>query len=461
MNANTSKRIRRMWIGLALAWLLGALLLTGCGDEEGMGAAPLPDFSGVWEGTLVEATSGNFGEVTLTVQQRHDVLDGTWTAVFPTVVNAGSLHGTASADGDTASLSLDSSAPGLCPMTATVVIRRNEAEGNYATISCPVLSTGTIHVYRDTADGPGYDPATPAAPTGVAVTAGDWEVTISWSSVSGASAYNLYWGTSTGLTPATGSKIARVVSPFTHTGLANGTGYHYVVTATNMGGQSGASAEVGATPQVPAPGAPTGISAAAGDGQVALSWNPVSGAESYNLYWATSPGVTKFSGNPITGVISPFTHTGLSNGTPYYYVVTAENAGAESAESAEVNATPEATPLVNTPAEAGLWENVTYTRHTAKIELQHSIDAAGQEQWSVHGWGFCGGGYCDWGAVPGSRLASGEVYAIWDVGWKTTEVWAKMSATQPGRLETYMWNNYADWDGRTDFGLTETYNRVQ
>jgi hypothetical protein len=116
--------------------------------------------------------------------------------------------------------------------------------------------------------------------------------------------------------------------------------------------------------------------------------------------------------------------------------------------------------LTATPPEAGLWLNGTYTGHTAKIELQHSIDSAGNEAWLVHGWGFCGGDYCDWGAVPGQRLPSGEVYGIWNFGWKTTEVWARMSTSQPGRLQTYMWNDYATWDGRTDFGLTEYFDRA-
>ena len=40
------------------------------------------------------------------------------------------------------------------------------------------------------------------------------------------------------------------------------------------------------------------------------------------------------------GVASPFVHTGLVNGTTYYFVVTALNGSGESPDSAEVNATP-------------------------------------------------------------------------------------------------------------------------
>jgi hypothetical protein len=73
-----------------------------------------------------------------------------------------------------------------------------------------------------------------------------------------------------------------------------------------------------------------------------ISWAPVAGATSYNLYWSTTSGVTRASGTRIAGVASPYTHSGLSNGTTYYYVVTAVNANGESAASAQASATPAA-----------------------------------------------------------------------------------------------------------------------
>src|SRR5439155_26194023 len=56
--------------------------------------------------------------------------------------------------------------------------------------------------------------APPAAPSGVTATAGTGKVTIAWSAVSGASSYNLYWSTSTGVTKANGSKISGAISPY-------------------------------------------------------------------------------------------------------------------------------------------------------------------------------------------------------------------------------------------------------
>src|SRR3989338_269327 len=89
-----------------------------------------------------------------------------------------------------------------------------------------------------------------------------------------------------------------------------------------------------------APSAPTGVLATAGSGQVSISWSSVSGATSYNIYWSTSSGVTKTTGTKISSATSPYTHTGRTNGTVYYYVVTAVNDNGEGGESAEVPVTP-------------------------------------------------------------------------------------------------------------------------
>ena len=70
-----------------------------------------------------------------------------------------------------------------------------------------------------------------------------------------------------------------------------------------------------------------------------LSWSASTGATSYNVKRSTT------SGGPYTTIASPtttsYTDTGLTNGTTYYYVVSAVNAAGESANSAQVSAAPE------------------------------------------------------------------------------------------------------------------------
>ena len=186
-------------------------------------------------------------------------------------------------------------------------------------------------------------PATPpAAPSGVGATGGNEQVTVSWPAVTGATSYNIYWSTSAGVTTATGTRIAGATSPFVHTGRTANTAYFYIVTAVNSAGESSASSEVSATtnaPPVSVPAAPTGVVAVGGTKAVTVSWNAVSGATSYNVYWSTTLGVTVATGTKIAGVTSPFAHTGRADGTAYFYVVTAVNSAGESIASAQVTAT--------------------------------------------------------------------------------------------------------------------------
>jgi fibronectin type 3 domain-containing protein len=122
--------------------------------------------------------------------------------------------------------------------------------------------------------------------------------------------------------------------------LTNGTTYYYKVTAVNGAGESAMSAEVSVTPKAGLPAAPTGVAATAGNTTATITWTAVSGATSYNVYRGTSAGNERATAWK-TGITSPtFTNTGLTNGTAYYYTVTAVNGIGESPMSSEVSVTP-------------------------------------------------------------------------------------------------------------------------
>jgi fibronectin type 3 domain-containing protein len=178
----------------------------------------------------------------------------------------------------------------------------------------------------------------PASPTGLAATAGNALVSLSWNASAGATSYHVKRSTASG---AETQISAPASNSFTDTGLANGTKYFYVVSAVNSGGESANSSEVNATPTAPAvpPATPTGLQATAGNAQVSLSWNASAGATSYHVKRSTTSGGETQISAPAS---NSFTDPEVANGTKYFYVVSAVNSNGESANSAEVNATPTA-----------------------------------------------------------------------------------------------------------------------
>jgi fibronectin type 3 domain-containing protein len=192
-------------------------------------------------------------------------------------------------------------------------------------------------------------PPLPAAPTALAATAANTQVALTWMAGIGASTYNLYYGTSAGVTPATGTKVAGLTGiSYTLTGLTNGTTYFFVLTSVNIAGESGASNQVSATPLPLPPEAPTALTAAAGNSQVALTWMAGIGASTYNLYYGTSAGVTPATGTKIPGLSgTSYTLIGLTNGTTYFFVLTSVNSAGESAASNQASATPTSGITVN------------------------------------------------------------------------------------------------------------------
>ncbi|HEX7652874.1 MAG TPA: LamG-like jellyroll fold domain-containing protein, partial [Verrucomicrobiae bacterium] len=186
--------------------------------------------------------------------------------------------------------------------------------------------------------------APPPVPTGLTANSGsNTLVTLSWNASSGATGYNLKRSaTSTGFY-ATIATLSGTT--FTNSGLTNGVTYFYKVAAIGAGGPSSDSTAVSAVPSGPPP-VPTGLTAVTGaNAQVPLTWFPSYGATNYNLKRAT------VSGGPYTAVFgvagTNYTDTAVTNGTAYYYVLTAVGTNGESAASSQVTATP-LTPVVVT-----------------------------------------------------------------------------------------------------------------
>jgi uncharacterized protein YjdB len=81
-----------------------------------------------------------------------------------------------------------------------------------------------------------------AASGGISAVAASGQLTISWTAVTGATSYNLYWGTASGLT-APYAKIAGVSAPYVLGLLTDGTTYYYRIGAVAADGSETLSAE--------------------------------------------------------------------------------------------------------------------------------------------------------------------------------------------------------------------------
>ena len=138
------------------------------------------------------------------------------------------------------------------------------------------------------------------------------------------------------------------------------------------------------------PPVPTGLTAAAGNGVVTLSWTASAGAISYNVGRSTT------SGGPYATVGTPtgttFTDTSVTNGTTYFYVVNAANTSGDSANSTQVSATPSGSiPNVTVTINPGSTQpispwiygiNVTNVANLPKV----TITRLGGNRWTAYNW---------------------------------------------------------------------------
>ena len=195
----------------------------------------------------------------------------------------------------------------------------------------------------------------PDAPTSASATPGNTQATISFTAPAsdGGSPITSYTATSNpGGFTGTGTS-----SPITVTGLTNGTAYTFTVTATNAVGTGSPSSPSNSVTPATVPDPPTALTPTAGNSQVALTWTaPVNNGGSPVIGYVIEYKITASSTWSVfaeaTSTNTNGTVTGLTNGLPYNFRVSAVNAIGQGNASVIVGATPVTVPGAPTSTSA-------------------------------------------------------------------------------------------------------------
>ncbi|MCU6790854.1 cohesin domain-containing protein [Paenibacillus sp. WQ 127069] len=183
------------------------------------------------------------------------------------------------------------------------------------------------------------DDTQPQVPTGLLATADDSQVNLVWNPIPGVTSYSVKRSTTSN---GPYSVIASGVTTATYTDISavNGTSYYYVISAMITGAESANSTQSSATPQAVLPTAPI-LAGQSGIGQNTLTWNTAAGATSYQVKRSTTAG-GPYSVLSASVTLTTYADPNIVNGTTYYYVVSASNAGGTSGNSNEVSITSQA-----------------------------------------------------------------------------------------------------------------------
>jgi len=139
------------------------------------------------------------------------------------------------------------------------------------------------------------------------------------------------------------------------------------------------------------PAAPTGLAAAAASAQVNLTWTASSGATGYYVKRSTTSGAEAQIA-PVSA--TSYADTAVTSGTKYYYVVSAYNSSGESANSAEVSATPANAvadvtitidPTKTKPISAYIYGTNFYSGNTTP-QPHFTFDRDGGNRWTAYNW---------------------------------------------------------------------------
>lgn len=278
---------------------LGATTLAGWAPASATATtatSATPTLSVLKCGRTTGCTVGSVAEVNVVVDVCYAARGIFCTSIARFVNQFTVSPGTFSAGGDSGSLIVTNNAA----KNPTGLLFAGSSTRTIANPISAVLGHFGVSVDSSSSEPPPSDTTAPAPPTNLTATAGDAQVSLSWTAntESDLAGYNVYQRSpsSGGGDLANYSKVntSLLTGPsFTGTGLTNGTTYYFVVTAVDTSGnESTASDEASATPvAAPAPGAPSDLSATKriqGTVRVDLAWT--GGAATINVFRALDTG---------------------------------------------------------------------------------------------------------------------------------------------------------------------------
>lgn len=199
------------------------------------------------------------------------------------------------------------------------------------------------------------------------------EIKLFWDAIPGTVTYYVYNGEDNYL--GNGISVADSVYGYTANGLTNGTLYTFTVKAIEGEACITHSAQISAIPRT-IPGAPTGVSATAGNGQATVSF----AAPAENGGSAVTGYIVTSSPGNITadGASSPVVITGLTNGTSYTFTVKAVNAAGNGPDSYASNAvTPFAPSSGHSHTDNNKTDTTTDTTSTTGVIINGQVQNAG------------------------------------------------------------------------------------
>ena len=231
--------------------------------------------------------------------------------------------------------------------------------------------------------------AVPTAPTSLVATPSDGKISIAFTAPTSSISITGYdYSLNSG---STWSASGSTSSPVLITGLSNGTAYTVILRANNASGSGAGSSSVTSTP-LTVPGAPTITSISSGSNGTSLIVDFVAGSNggstitSYQYAISTGANSSNF-GTPVTiaGTSSPFTISGLTNGTYYTVELRAANAagtGPFAVFNNSVTLAPPNAPVLSSLVAGNQSIQVNYTPYTSLTNggsaitgISYSLDA--------------------------------------------------------------------------------------